>query len=95
MVLLREVHKYWIMHTRRTCEFGLHLPSPMLSLSTLLKLKMDGCSFLLLLSTVLYSPGGQRVSLSSTQASVSKVGTIMLPLSTCSFEKGFNYHVPV
>lgn len=70
MVLLREVYKYlyWIMHTRRTCEFGLDLASPMLSLSTLLKLKMDGCSFLLLLSTVLYSPGGQRVSLSSTHS---------------------------
>lgn len=48
MVLLREVHKYWVMHTRRTCEFGLDLASLMLSLSTLSKSKM-GCSFLLLL----------------------------------------------
>lgn len=68
MVLLREVYKYWIMHTRRTCEFGLDLASPMLSLSTLSKSKMGSCSFLLLLSIVAYSPGDQRVSLSSTHS---------------------------
>lgn len=63
---MKCISTYWIMHTRRTDEFGLDLASPMLSLSTLLKLKMGCCSFLLLLSTVLYSPGAQRVSLSST-----------------------------
>lgn len=65
MVLLREVDKYWV-NAIYILAISEPIWSPVLSLSTLSKLKMGCCSFLLLLSIVAYSPGGQRVSLNST-----------------------------
>lgn len=67
MVLLYEVHKYWV-NALYILAISDPIWSPILSLPTLSKLKMGYCSFLLLLLTVLYSPGGQRVSLSSTHS---------------------------
>lgn len=67
MVLLREVHKYWV-NALYILAISEPIWSPILSLPTLSKSKMGCCSFLLLLLTVLYSPGGQRVSLSSTHS---------------------------